>query len=107
MADVFYAVAPTGGPVAVKLLRAIGGTPRTCEREYRLASAVDADCTAPVLGHGVSAAGAYLVTAYLPGYRSGTTLVGRPTPLGRRGRWGRRWPGSSPPCMREASCTVM
>jgi RIO-like serine/threonine protein kinase len=37
MADVFYAVAPTGGPVALKLLRAGDGVPRTCQREYRLA----------------------------------------------------------------------
>jgi hypothetical protein len=83
MADVFYAVAPTGTPVAVKLLRAGGGVPRTCQREYRLASAVDGDCTAPVLGHGVSTAGPYLVTAYLAGYRCATTLVGRPTPVGQ------------------------
>jgi Protein kinase domain len=83
MADVFHAVAPTGGPVAVKLLRAAAGAPRTCQREYRLAQAVDADCTAPALGHGLSTAGAYLVTAYLPGYRSGTTLVGRSMSGGR------------------------
>jgi serine/threonine protein kinase len=31
----------------------------------------------------VSTAGAYLVTAYLPGHRSGTTLMGGPTPAGR------------------------
>jgi serine/threonine protein kinase len=78
MADVFYAVAPTGRPVTVKLLRAVDGAAQTCQREYRLASAVDADCTAPALGHGLSTAGAYLVAAYLPGYRSGTTLVGAP-----------------------------
>jgi serine/threonine protein kinase len=67
----------------VKLLRAAAGAPRTCQREYRLAQAVDADCTAPALGHGLSTAGAYLVTAYLPGYRSGTTLVGRSMSGGR------------------------
>ena len=83
MADVFYAVAPTGTPVAVKILRAGGRATQTCQREYRLALAVDAHCTAPALGHGVSTAGAYLVTAYLPGYRSGATLVGRPTPAGQ------------------------
>ena len=81
MADVFYAVAPTGRPVAVKVLRPVDG-PQTCHREYRLAHAVDADCTAAALGHGTSTAGAYLVTAYLPGYRRGTTLMGRPTPVG-------------------------
>ncbi len=80
MAD---AMAPTGGPVAVKLLRASGGVPQTCQREYLLASAVDADCTAPALGHGMSTAGAYLVTTYLPGYRCGTTLVGAPIPVGQ------------------------
>ena len=76
MADVFYGVAPTGRPVAVKILRASGGGLEACHREYQLAYAVDADCTAPALGYGVTAAGAYLVTAYLPGYRCGTTLVG-------------------------------
>ncbi len=83
MADVFYTVAPTGGPVTVKLLRAGGGVPQTCRREYLLASAVDADCTAPALGHGMSTAGAYLVTTYLLGYRCGTTLVGAPIPVGQ------------------------
>jgi serine/threonine protein kinase len=79
MADVFYAVSPAGRPVAVKIVRAVNGAPETCEREFRLTSAVDTDCTAPALGFGVSTAGPYLVTAYLPGYRCGTTLVGRPT----------------------------
>lgn len=41
---------------------------------------MDAHCSAPALGLGVSTAGAYLVTAYLPGYRSGTTLMGMRTP---------------------------
>jgi serine/threonine protein kinase len=80
MADVFYAVTPAGGPVAVKILRNGAGVPQTCQREYRLAHAVDAGCTAPALGHGRSRAGAYLVTAYLPGYRCGTTLAATPMP---------------------------
>jgi serine/threonine protein kinase len=81
MADVFYAVAPTCGPVAVKVFRAIGGDSAAHLREYQLARAVDADCTAPALGYGASAAGHYLVTAYLPGYRCGTRLTVRPTPV--------------------------
>jgi Protein kinase domain len=76
MADVFYAMAPTGRPVVMKILRASGGGPEACQREFRLAYSVDADCTAPAIGYGVAKAGAYLVTAYLPGYRCGTTLVG-------------------------------
>jgi serine/threonine protein kinase len=82
MADVFYAVSPAGRPVAVKLLRAADGANEACQREYRLAHAVDADCTATALGHGISTAGAYLVTAYLPGYRCGTTLLNGSTPAG-------------------------
>ncbi|GAA4260694.1 hypothetical protein GCM10022255_090320 [Dactylosporangium darangshiense] len=88
MADVFLAVAPTGRPVALKLLRAGAGAREACRREFRLASMVGAACTAPTLGHGVSAAGAYLVTAYLPGYRCATTLAGRPTPTGQLWRFG-------------------
>jgi Protein kinase domain len=80
MADVFYAAAPSGGPVAVKILRAAVGAPQACQREYRLAEAVDAGCTAPPVGYGVSAVGAYLVTAYLPGYRCATTLPDTPMP---------------------------
>jgi len=80
MADVFYAVGPGGGPVAIKILRTTGGALELCRREYGLSSIVDADCTAPALGYGMSSAGAYLVTAYLPGYRSGRTLEGRQTP---------------------------
>ncbi|HEU4421094.1 MAG TPA: serine/threonine-protein kinase [Pilimelia sp.] len=83
MADVFYALARTGGPVAVKLLRAAAGAARTCQREYRLARAVHSGCTAPALGYGLSTAGAYLVTAYLPGYQCGTSLVGRPMLAGQ------------------------
>ncbi len=97
MADVYLAVAPTGGPVAVKVLRAdteasgtagTTGAPETCQREYLLASTVDADCTAPVLGYGTSTAGAYLVTAYLPGYRCATTLLGRAIPIQQLWRFG-------------------
>ena len=80
MADVYYAVAPNGQPVALKLLRSADGSRKACRREYRLARAVDADCTAPALGYGMSAVGAYLVTAYLPGYLCGTTLLGTPPP---------------------------
>ena len=83
MADVFYAVAPTGRRVALKLLRASVGASEACLREYQFACAVEANCTAPALGHGVSAAGAYLVTSYLPGYRCGNTLVGGSTPAGQ------------------------
>jgi serine/threonine protein kinase len=83
MGDVFYAIAPTGDPVAVKVLRGAAWAPETCQREYELARAVDADCTAPALDYGVSAAGAYLVTAYLPGFRCGDTLVDRPMSAGR------------------------
>ena len=83
MADVFYAEAPTGGAVAVKILRAAGGGSEACLREFEMASAMDAACTAPALGHGMSTAGAYLVTAYLPGYRCGTTLEGRSPPAGQ------------------------
>ena len=59
-----------------------------CRRQFRLAYAVDPYCTAPVLGYGVSAAGAYLVTAYLPGYRSGNTLLDTPAPVSRLWRLG-------------------
>ena len=63
------------------MLRAGAATSvETCEREYRLASTMDPECTAPALGHGTSAVGAYLVTAYLPGYRCGTTVVSTPMP---------------------------
>jgi hypothetical protein len=78
MADVFYAAAPTGGPVVVKILRPGGAGSESCLREFRLVAAMDADSTAPALGHGVSTVGAYLVTAYLAGYRCGTTMEGRP-----------------------------
>jgi serine/threonine protein kinase len=83
MADVFYALAPTGAAVAVKLLRNVAGAAQTCHREYRLAHAVHANCTAPALGYGRSRAGAYLVTAYLPGYRCGSTVVSTPMPAGQ------------------------
>jgi serine/threonine protein kinase len=88
MADVFSAVAPSGRPVAVKLLRAGPGIPETCQREFRLTYAIGADCTAPALGYGTSPAGPYLVTAQLSGYRSATTLVGRALPARRLWRLG-------------------
>ncbi len=82
-ADVFYAVAPDGRPVAVKLLRAAEGAAQACRREYQILSTVDPRCTAAPLGCGVSSAGSYLVTTYLPGYRSASTLVGAALPLNR------------------------
>jgi serine/threonine protein kinase len=91
MAEVYLAVSPADRPVAVKVLRrdhADAGAAETCHREYRLSAAVDAACTAPALGHGTSTAGAYLVTAYLPGYRSATALVRGPTPIERLWRFG-------------------
>ena len=39
MAEVYLAAAPTGRPVAVKVLRANAGADEACRREYRLASA--------------------------------------------------------------------
>jgi serine/threonine protein kinase len=83
MADVFYAASPDGTPVAVKLLRAGRGTVEACRREYRLAAGVDPDCTAAPVDHGVSNAGAFLVTAYLPGFRCATTLAGPSPSTGR------------------------
>lgn len=48
---------------------------------YRLlARAAGADATAPALGYGTSVAVSYLVTAYLSGYRCGTTLMAGPRP---------------------------
>jgi serine/threonine protein kinase len=82
-ADVYYAVARKGQPVAVKLLREADGSRKACRREYRLAHTMDADCTAPALAHGMSAAGAYLVTAYLPGYRCADTLLNRQMSTGQ------------------------
>lgn len=88
MAQVYLAAAPTGGPVAVKVLRANAGAAEACRREYRLASAMDAECTARALAFGMSAAGAYLVTAHLPGYRCATTLAGEPIPTQQLLRFG-------------------
>jgi serine/threonine protein kinase len=79
-AVVYYAMAPSGGPVVVKVYCAADGAARACHREYRLASAVDPGCTAGAMGYGLSAAGPYLVTTYLPGYRCATSLLGRPMP---------------------------
>jgi serine/threonine protein kinase len=80
MADVFYSVASTGRPVAVKVFRANGGRAAACHREYQLARAAGADCTAAALGYGTSAAVSYLAMAYLPGYRCGTSLSAGPPP---------------------------
>jgi serine/threonine protein kinase len=79
MADVFYSLTSTGRPVAVKVFRPTGGGAAACHREYQLARAAGADCTASALGYGTSSAVSYLVTAYLPGYRCGTTLMSGPT----------------------------
>jgi serine/threonine protein kinase len=87
MADVFYALAPGGDPLAIKVLSAVDGAPDTCQREYHLARTVDTSCTAPVLGYGRSKSGPYLLTAYLPGYRSATTLT-QPIPDGPLWRFG-------------------
>jgi serine/threonine protein kinase len=88
MADVYLAVAPTGRLVAVKVLRGGAGAAAACRREYRMASAVDPDRTAPAVTCGMSAAGAYLVTAYLPGYRCATVLADEPFPTPRLWRFG-------------------
>jgi serine/threonine protein kinase len=80
MADVFYSVAPTGRPVAIKVFRPTAGGAAACHREYQLARAAGADFTAPALGYGTSSVVSYLVTAYLPGYRCGTTLASGPAP---------------------------
>lgn len=77
-ADVFYSVASTGRPVAVKVFRPRCGGAAACRREYRLARAAGADCTAPALGYCTSWEESYLVMACLPGYRCGTALTGRP-----------------------------
>ena len=83
MADVFAARPAAGGPVvAVKILR-VGGVVQSCRREFELASAVDADSTAAPIEYGVAAVGAYLVTAYLPGFRSGAAEVNPATPIGQ------------------------
>ncbi|GAA0711308.1 hypothetical protein GCM10010199_08550 [Dactylosporangium roseum] len=51
-ADVCLAVTPTGRRAAIKILRAGAWAPVTCRREFRLASMMDAACTAPTLDHG-------------------------------------------------------
>jgi serine/threonine protein kinase len=83
MADVFRAVSPAGRPVAVKVLRAFAGASTSCGREFRLARSAGPDVTVPALCHGVSAAGPYLVTAYLPGYRCAGPLADQVLPAGR------------------------
>ena len=72
-----------GVPVVVKLFRSEARTLDVCRREFRLAYTVRADRTAAPLGYGVSATGAYLVTTYLPAYRSGSVLAGRRMPAPR------------------------
>jgi serine/threonine protein kinase len=80
-ATVFLATPLAGGPpVAVKILRQGDGV-TSCEREFTIASAVDVACTAAPIGHGVAAAGSYLVTAYLPDYRCGTAMIGETMPI--------------------------
>jgi len=85
MADVYLAVAPAGRPVVVKVLRGGAAAADACRREYRIASTMDPRSTTPALGHGVSAAGPYLITAYLPEYRCATMLAGEP--IGTRQLW--------------------
>jgi hypothetical protein len=51
-ADVFHATGPTGLPAAVKIFRGADRSVEVCRREFRLAYAVDPNCTAPVLGYG-------------------------------------------------------
>ena len=81
MADVFSAVPEAGGAlVAVKILRADGAV-QSCRREFELADAVDRDVTAEPITYGRAAAGPYLVTSYLPGYRSGTAALSPATPV--------------------------
>jgi serine/threonine protein kinase len=65
---VFYAIAPTGTPVAIKVFRAVEGAFDACRREFWLLYAADPRWTAPALRYGASPAGPYLVMAYLPGY---------------------------------------
>ncbi len=80
MGDVYYAFAPSGRPVVVKVLRGRNRAVQTCRREYQMASAVDQRCTAPVLGYGMSDVGPFLVMAHLPGYRCCTSILpDRPT----------------------------
>lgn len=88
MADVFYSMASSGRPVAIKVLRPTAGRAAACHREYQLARTAGADCTAPALGYGTSSAVSYLVTAYLPGYRCGTTLMTGPMPAHQLWRFG-------------------
>jgi serine/threonine protein kinase len=83
MADVFYARAPTGRPVAVKLLRTAVGALQICRREFELLRAAGSNCTSPAIGYGSSVVGVYLVTAYLPGFLPATTLAGRSMPAGQ------------------------
>jgi serine/threonine protein kinase len=80
MAIVYGAIAPTGRPAAVKVLRDSETALLSCRREFQLASTVDQSCTAPMLGFGTSTAGPYLAMAYLQGFRCGTTMMGQRLP---------------------------
>ena len=75
-ATVFLATPITDGPpVAVKMIRHGAGI-FSCQREFAIASAVDASCTAAPIAHGVTATGSYLVTAYLQDHKCGAGLMG-------------------------------
>jgi serine/threonine protein kinase len=67
---VFYAIAPAGTPVAIKVFRAVDGAFDACRREFWFLYAADQRSTVPALRYGASPAGSYLVMAYLPGYLS-------------------------------------
>jgi len=80
-ANVYLALPLDGGAaVAMKIFRP-GGAVAECQREFRMASAVDAACTAAPIGHGVTEAGPYLVTAFLPDYRCGTEIMDSTMPI--------------------------
>lgn len=81
MADVFCARPDAGGSlVAVKVLRPDGST-QGFRREFELNAAVDPDVTAAPITYGWADAGPYLVTSYLPGYRSGTAALCPASPI--------------------------
>jgi serine/threonine protein kinase len=58
------------GPVAVKVLHAGGASAGRCEHEFELVGQVDDRFVMPPIEAGRSRAGAYLVSAYRPDYRS-------------------------------------
>ena len=74
-ADVFYAETASGEPAVIKLFRGRERSTDVCRREFRLLYAAGGRCTPATLGYGVSVAGAYLVTTYLPGYECAANLV--------------------------------